>query len=103
MTFNHLSSLPVIRISPYVNNHDSHGRLSMSAALHAACIQYGFFYLDLTGFSDPGEPEELAQLARQFFALPQEEKDKLALKNQDGARGKRVDTILKNVLCLAMH
>jgi isopenicillin N synthase-like dioxygenase len=83
-----LSSLPVIKIAPLLNPHDEKGRSATSEALHAACIQYGFFYLDLTGFSDPNDPEELSQLARQFFSLPQEEKDKLALRNQDGARGK---------------
>jgi len=87
MPFDHLSALPIVRIAPYTRDHDPHGRMSTSASLHAACVDYGFFYLDLTGFCDPSEPEELSQLARQFFALPQEEKDKLALRNQDGARG----------------
>jgi isopenicillin N synthase-like dioxygenase len=88
MASNQLNSLPVIKIAPLLNANDERGRLATSAALHAACIQYGFFYLDLIGFSDPEEPEELSELARQFFSLPQEEKDKLALRNQDGARGK---------------
>lgn len=89
MGFDHLSSLPIIRIAPYLNKGNSRGRISASAALHSACVQYGFFYLDLTGFSDPEEPEELAQLAHQFFDLPQETKDELALRSQDGVRGKR--------------
>jgi len=79
-------TLPIIDISPYLNDHDLHGRVSVSAALHSACLEYGFFYLDITKYADPSEPEELTRLARQFFALPQHEKDKIALKNQDHAR-----------------
>ena len=45
-------------------------------------LEYGFFYLDITKYADPSEPEELTKLAREFFALPQHEKDKIALKNE---------------------
>lgn len=82
-----LSSLPVIHIAPYLADHDGHGRLSTSAALHAACKEFGFFYLDLTGFATPDETEELGRLAREFFALPSEEKNKIHLGLQDSARG----------------
>ena len=82
-----LCSLPVIHIAPYLADHDNHGRLSTSAALHAACKEFGFFYLDLTGFATPEETEELARLAREFFALPSEEKNKIHLRLQDSARG----------------
>lgn len=84
-----LSSLPVIHIAPYLTN-DGRGRLSTSAALHAACKELGFFYLDLTGFATPEETEELGRLAREFFALPSEEKDKLHLGLQDNVRGARM-------------
>lgn len=82
-----LSSLPVIHIAPYLTDHDGHGRLSTSAALHAACREFGFFYLDLTGFATPEETEELGRLAREFFALPDGEKNKIHLGLQDSARG----------------
>jgi len=82
-----LVSLPVIHIAPYLANNDNHGRLSTSAALHAACQEFGFCYLDLTGFATPEETEELARLAREFFALPSEEKNKIHLGLQDNARG----------------
>lgn len=81
-----LSSLPVIHIAPYLTG-DNHGRLSTSSALHAACKEYGFFYLDLTGFATPEEMEELGSLAREFFALPSEEKNKIHLGLGDGSRG----------------
>ena len=82
-----LSSLPVINIAPYLTGNDGHGRLSTSAALHAACKEFGFFYLDLTGFATPEETEELGRLAREFFALSSEEKNKIHLTLQDNTRG----------------
>jgi len=82
-----LCSLPVIHIAPYLNSDDGHGRISTSAAIHAACRELGFFYLDLTGFATPEETDELARLAREFFALPSEEKNKIHLGLQDNARG----------------
>ena len=88
-----LRSLPVIDIAPWVHRANEHhrghngGRRSTSAALHAACLTYGFFYLDISSYVSQEEMDELAQSARHFFSLPQEEKDKLALANQDGARG----------------
>jgi isopenicillin N synthase-like dioxygenase len=88
-----LRSLPIIDISPWVypasENHRGHcgGRASTAAALHSACLTYGFFYLDISSYVDQKEMEELADMARRFFALPDEEKEKLALANQDGARG----------------
>lgn len=82
-----LSSLPIIDISPYLATGNSAKRMSTSAALHAACLEYGFFYLDISKYADPKEPQELVKLAREFFALPEEEKNRIALRNEDGARG----------------
>jgi isopenicillin N synthase-like dioxygenase len=81
------STLPIIDIAPWIEGHDHKGRLSTAAAIHAACLEFGFFYLDVTSYISPGEPEELFRLAREFFSLPQEEKDKISLSNQDHARG----------------
>ena len=85
------SMLPVIDIAPWVNGHEhkDSGRLSTAAAIHDACLEYGFFYLDITSFVDPEEPEELSRLAHDFFGLPQEEKDEISLNKQDRARGTR--------------
>ena len=82
-----LTSLPIIDIGPYLPGEDDAGRLSTSAAIHAACLEHGFFYLDISKYVDPSEPEELARLAREFFALPEGEKEKIALRNEDHARG----------------
>ncbi|TCD63681.1 hypothetical protein EIP91_005125 [Steccherinum ochraceum] len=82
-----LTALPVINLSPFIKPEDGKGRLSAAAQLHAACLEYGFFYLDISSYIDPEEPEELTRLAREFFALPEEEKDRIALRHEDRARG----------------
>lgn len=82
-----LSTLPIIDITPFLTPGNRSKRMSTAAALHAACLEFGFFYLDLSNYLDPKEPEELTRLAREFFALPEEEKNRIALRNEDGARG----------------
>ncbi|KAH8104555.1 Clavaminate synthase-like protein [Cristinia sonorae] len=82
-----LTALPIINLSPFLKQEDGKGRLSTAAQLHAACLDYGFFYLDISSYIDPSEPEELTRLAREFFALPEVEKDQIALRNEDHARG----------------
>ncbi|KAF8073601.1 hypothetical protein FPV67DRAFT_1620840 [Lyophyllum atratum] len=84
-----VNALPIIDIAPFLNQgpQDEALRASTATALHQACIEYGFFYLDISTFLDPSVPENLASLGKQFFDLPQEEKDKISLKNQDYARG----------------
>lgn len=87
---NQSPSLPVIDISPWLNANvvgRNGGRQETSAALHAACLTYGFFYLDISSYVDAGETDDLVSLARQFFSLPEDIKDKYALRNEDGARG----------------
>jgi len=88
-----LDRLPIIDVSPFLDPAlvNSDERAAAAAALHSACVEYGFFYLDIRAFVDPAETEELTRLARDFFALSEEEKDKISLKNQDSARG--VNTI----------
>ena len=81
------STLPIIHIAPWIDGHDHKGRLSTAAAIHAACLEFGFFYLDVNSFVDPREPEELIRLAHEFFDLPTEEKDKISISKQDHARG----------------
>ena len=81
--------LPIIDIAPLLNS-DQRGtelRATTAKALHSACVEYGFFYLNIEGYVNSSEPEELSLLGRQFFSLPQAEKDQLSLKNQDYARG----------------
>ncbi|KAF5338932.1 hypothetical protein D9611_008716 [Ephemerocybe angulata] len=89
MSASKIAQLPIIDVAPFLNDNpeDAEKRVAASAALHRACVEYGFFYLNLDAYVERSEPEELARLAKEFFGLPQEEKDKIALKNQDHARG----------------
>jgi len=84
-----MSKLPIIDITPFLQPQPQNAeeRQAVANALHLACAEYGFFYLDISSYMEPSEAEELTKLARKFFALPQEEKDKIALKNEDQARG----------------
>ena len=88
------STLPIVNITPWIEGHDHQGRLSAAAAIHAACLEYGFFYLDVSSYVDLEEPEELARLAHEFFSLPTEEKERISISKQDHARG----TILPSVV-----
>ena len=84
-----IKQLPIIDVSPFLSDDpaDAPKRLAASAALHQACVEFGFFYLNIRAYVDDSETEELARLAKEFFRMPQSEKDKLSLKNQDYARG----------------
>jgi isopenicillin N synthase-like dioxygenase len=86
-----LDKLPIIDIAPLLNPTSSSEAISdrkqTAEALHDACRNYGFFYLNIAAYLDPKESEELARLGREFFGLPQAEKDKISLSNQDHARG----------------
>ena len=84
-----IESLPIIDVTPFLNSDpsDESKRQATAAALHRACVDYGFFYLNIQAYVNASEPQELERLARAFFALSQEEKDKLSLQNQDFARG----------------
>lgn len=82
-------SLPVISIASYAHRATASdaSRLETSAALHAACRDHGFFYLDISSLASTEEMDELLRLAREFFALPTEEKVKISIRNEDQARG----------------
>lgn len=80
--------LPIVSIAPYVLETSTEAeRLATSKALHDACRDFGFFYLDATSFVSVEERDELVRLAREFFALPAEEKNKISIANEDLARG----------------
>ncbi|EJU03244.1 Clavaminate synthase-like protein, partial [Dacryopinax primogenitus] len=80
-------SLPIIPLLPLLPLSEPIERLATAKRLHDACITYGFFYLDLTGFATNEETEELRSLVQQFFDLPLDEKEKIWLGNGDWARG----------------
>ena len=86
-------SLPIIDISPFLNPSSSPESLAKtSTAINHACTTFGFFYL--TGHGIPeSKLTQVISLARQFFALPQDQKDKIkrydagGKEGGDGARG----------------
>jgi isopenicillin N synthase-like dioxygenase len=81
-------TLPIIDITPYLPGHGTPAsRDKTAAALHAACRDFGFFYLDIAGFVDAAQTEELAALAHRFFGLEEGVKEKLHIQNEDLARG----------------
>jgi len=82
-------TLPIINIEPYINlsKYADDDRRATSEALHVACRDYGFFYLNVECLVSGQEVEELLELARAFFGLPQEDKDAISIRNEDSARG----------------
>jgi isopenicillin N synthase-like dioxygenase len=79
--------LPIIDISSYLDPTSSlEARETTAAAINAACVNYGFFYL--TGHGIPNSKlDEIVDLARRFFALPLEEKNKIKRYDAGGPEG----------------
>lgn len=75
-------TLPVVDISPLLSG-DECASASPAQAIAAACRDTGFFYITGHGI-DAGVVARLDQASRRFFALPPEEKMKIAM-----ARGGR--------------
>ncbi|ELU44416.1 hypothetical protein AG1IA_01557 [Rhizoctonia solani AG-1 IA] len=83
-------TLPIIDVSSYIPNHPNNtpeARQQTAKALHAACRDFGFFYLNIASLIEEAQTNELAELGHQFFRLKQEVKDALHIQNQDLARG----------------
>lgn len=89
----HNEGLPIIDISSFLDSASSEeARQTTAKAINAACVNYGFFYL--TGHGIPlDELDRIISLARSFFHLPLEEKNKIKRfdaggpEGGDGARG----------------
>ena len=90
-TKSNMTELPVISIQPYLPStshlYTEEDRLQSAKAIHIACKDVGFFFLDVQGFLQKDEMDEVLNLGRQFFASSQEEKDSIGLKESDGVRG----------------
>jgi isopenicillin N synthase-like dioxygenase len=95
-----MTTLPIIDISPFLNpNSSAQDRLKTARSLDNVCRTLGFFYLTSHNIP-PAQLLTILRLARDFFALPTHEKEKLHLKpagidDGDGARG--YQTIGENV------
>ncbi|KAF2193386.1 Clavaminate synthase-like protein [Zopfia rhizophila CBS 207.26] len=80
-------SLPIIDISPFLDPSSPPSTCQQTAiATNRACIDYGFFYL--TGHGIPiSKLDQVISLARQFFALPVAEKNKIKRHDAGGPEG----------------
>lgn len=87
-------ALPIVDISPYLLDDfvypPTDKQRACSAAIHQACLDYGFFYI--TGLGIPAEDfDNILKLSKAFFDLPLDAKEPLSIANlgngTDGARG----------------
>lgn len=70
------TAVPVIDIAPLVSGQGD--RLAVARHLHAACREFGFFYIRGHGVNEDLQ-SRLHQLSEQFFALPVAEKMKIRM------------------------
>ena len=64
-----VTELPIIDISPFLNDSTLAERRRVAAQLHRACVDIGFFYLTGHGFSDQ-DFERLLMPAASFSNCP---------------------------------
>jgi isopenicillin N synthase-like dioxygenase len=77
-----VSNLPVIDLSPFMDESARGDRMHTARAVRSACIDIGFFYITGHGFTSKELNIALAQ-GLGFFALPLEEKMKVLSPNVD--------------------
>lgn len=84
-------TLPIISIAPYLPataaQHSDADRAAVAKAMHEACRDIGFFYLNITPFVKQEDMTAELEMAREFFHRPEAEKDEILLTKADGARG----------------
>lgn len=78
-------SIPVIDLAPYFSD-DLEKRKTVAWEVHKASRETGFFYIKNHGIAAERLAQHL-QLARTFFDLPPEEKDKVHIRNSACTRG----------------
>ena len=77
-----VSNLPIIDLSPFMNESAREDRMHTARAVRSACINIGFFYVTGHGFTVKELNIVLTQ-GLSFFALPLEEKMKVLSPNVD--------------------
>jgi isopenicillin N synthase-like dioxygenase len=85
MLVNACVEIPVIDFSPFLTN-DVEGKQRVAQEIYHACHQVGFLYLTHHGISQ-GAIAYVFDQSRQFFALPDEEKQAIAWSNKTSNRG----------------
>lgn len=77
--------IPVIDFAPFLHGDDA-ARLAVVGRIGAACRDIGFFYVVNHGVPEALVAQVYAQ-AKRFFALPEEEKAKIAIEKSSCHRG----------------
>jgi len=70
-------SIPIIDISPFRKG-DKPVMVESAKAIHNACLEHGFFYIENHGISQALQTE-LERLSQAFFTLPESEKMKIRM------------------------
>jgi isopenicillin N synthase-like dioxygenase len=78
-------SIPLIDLAPYFSG-DTEAKKAVAWEVHKAARETGFFYIKNHGIPVERMKEHL-ELARSFFNLPAEEKDKVHIRNSSCTRG----------------
>ena len=73
-----MNALPVIDMSPLYDDHDPSGHISVAGEIRTACRDTGFFYVTGHGV-DPNRMAALEAACRNFFALSEPEKMRIAM------------------------
>lgn len=81
-----MSSLPILDISPFLNDPTSNAAGEFSQQLRDHCHQPGFVHLVGHGV-DPDLDRNLLSTGEQFFALPEADRRALAIENSAAFRG----------------
>ncbi len=81
-----MSSLPVLDIAPFIDDPTSDGGQDFSHELTQVCHDVGFAHIVGHGI-DPNLEHSLFEVAREFFALPQSARTRLAIANSAAFRG----------------
>ena len=79
-------ALPIIDISPFLQENSSlESKKKVGIQVDEACRNFGFFYLRGHGISER-ERAQIRDLAKSFFELEQQEKEKISISKIDFAR-----------------
>lgn len=81
-----IGTVPVIDIAPFCGEGGSADRRRVAAEIRQACIDIGFFYISGHGFT-LAEMEDILADGRRFFALPVEEKMRIAARDNPANLG----------------
>lgn len=75
--------IPVIDISPFLTQSTIEEKLAIAKMINEACVKYGLFFLKNHGIDN----KKMLSKISEFFALPQESKDSIAVKKGGFTRG----------------